>query len=524
MAVTLGEAILYLKTDAKGLTAGLKQAQSQVSGVMESIRANSLAIGAGMTAVGGGILAFLGTSLKAAGEAEDALAQLEAVLKSTGGAAGLTSEELQKMASGLQEVTTYDDEMIMSAESLLLTFTKIGRDVFPEALNSVLDMSTALGQDLKSSAIQLGKALNDPIRGVTALQRVGVSFTETQREQIKAMVEAGDVMGAQKLILAELNMEFGGSAAAAASTFNGAMAQMKNALGDLFEVIGNALTDGGGIKGLVQQIQSIIERTTAWVQANPALTSSIVQIAGVIGGLMLVLGPLFIMLPGIVTAFGLMKAAVLAVGAVLAGISAPIVAIVAGIAALIAAGIALYKNWDSVGKWLSETWETIKTTFLEGIAYVGEIVGKGAAWIYKLFTDPIGTIAESWQWLTDFVGGLFSNIVGWFEMAYNYIAGLWQSIKGMAADVISAFTGGYFGGFSGALADGGTVAANKAYIVGERGPEVFVPSSSGRVHSNEDSRGMMGGMTFNIQSLVVREEADVPKIARQLYRMVEMGA
>lgn len=524
MAVTLGEAILYLKSDAKGLTAGLNQAQTQVGSAMESIRRNSLAIGAGMTAVGGGILALLGTSLKAAGEAEDALAQLEAVLKSTGGAAGLTSEELQKMASGLQEVTTYDDEMIMSAESLLLTFTKIGRDVFPEALGSVLDMSTALGQDLKSSAIQLGKALNDPIRGVTALQRVGVAFTETQREQIKAMVEAGDVMGAQKLILAELNMEFGGSAAAAANTFNGAMAQMKNALGDLFEVIGNALTDGGGIKGLVEQIQSIIERTTAWVQANPALTQSIVQIAAVIGGFLVVLGPLFIMLPGIVAAFGLMKSAVLAVGAAIGAVSAPIIAVVAGIAALIVAGIALYRNWDSVSEWLGETWESIKETFLSGIRYVGEIVGKGAAWIYKLFTDPIGTIAESWQWLTDFVGSLFERMVGWFQAAYSYISQLWSYITQMAADVIGAFQGGISTGLSGALAGGGAVAANRSYLVGEEGPEVFVPSSSGRVVSNRESQGMMGGVNINIGTMAVREEADIEKISLRLFRMIEAGA
>jgi phage-related minor tail protein len=63
------------------------------------------------------------------------------------------------------------------------------------------DMSVALGTDASGSAIQLGKALNDPIKGVAALQKVGVSFTESQKEQIKTLVETGDTLGAQKIIL-----------------------------------------------------------------------------------------------------------------------------------------------------------------------------------------------------------------------------------------------------------------------------------------------------------------------------------
>ena len=75
----------------------------------------------------------------------------------------------------------------------------------------MLDMSVALGQDATQSAIQLGKALNDPVKGVTALRRVGVSFTAAQIKQIKTLVATGKTLQAQKLILRELNQEFGGS-------------------------------------------------------------------------------------------------------------------------------------------------------------------------------------------------------------------------------------------------------------------------------------------------------------------------
>jgi len=134
------------------------------------------ALGA-VTAVG----AFFKSAVDEAAEAEQNLAQLENVIKSTGGVAGVTAESITNMASELQKITTFSDDAIIAGDNLLLTFTNIGKDVFPEATKTMLDMSQALGQDISSSAIQLGKALNDPVNGITALSRVGVSFTEDQK-------------------------------------------------------------------------------------------------------------------------------------------------------------------------------------------------------------------------------------------------------------------------------------------------------------------------------------------------------
>src|SRR3989304_7377426 len=101
-------------------------------------------------------------------------------------------------------VTRFGDEAILSGENMLLTFTNIGKDVFPEATEVMLDMSQALGQDIKSSAIQLGKALQDPIQGVTALRRGGGNFTEDQQKMIESMGEAGDLLGGHKVIFPEV--------------------------------------------------------------------------------------------------------------------------------------------------------------------------------------------------------------------------------------------------------------------------------------------------------------------------------
>jgi acid phosphatase family membrane protein YuiD len=165
------------------------------------------------------------------------------VIKSTGGAAKITAAQVGNLATAISNKTGIDDEAIQSGANLLLTFTGIrnevgkGNDIFNQATQTITDMSAALGQDTKASAIQLGKALNDPIKGVTALQRVGVSFTESQKKQIKSLVDHGKTLEAQKVILKELGREFGGAAAAAASPSQ----KLGVIFGNLKESIGTAL-------------------------------------------------------------------------------------------------------------------------------------------------------------------------------------------------------------------------------------------------------------------------------------------
>jgi hypothetical protein len=184
-------------------------------------------------------------------ESENALAQLNATLKSTKGAAGLTSDEIVTMAQGLQKVTTFGDDAIIAMESQLLTFTKLGRDVVPQASEAILDLATKMGGDLKGATVQIGKALNDPIQGISALTKVGVTFNDAQKETIKQMVEMGDVAGAQSLILQELQTEFGGSARAARDTFGGAITALHNTFGDLLEGSGGNLNDAkAAVEGL----------------------------------------------------------------------------------------------------------------------------------------------------------------------------------------------------------------------------------------------------------------------------------
>ena len=167
----------------------------------------------------------------------------------------------------------FSDDAILGAENVLATFTSIKGDTFDAATQSILDVSQALGQDLQSSTIQVGKALNDPIQGITALSRVGVSFTDDQKNMIKAMVEAGDVAGAQGVILNELNKEFGGSAGAAVDTYAGQMKVLSEQFKDVQQSVGEALLPllqklgNLAVQYLVPAVDSIAQALVNWVDS-----------------------------------------------------------------------------------------------------------------------------------------------------------------------------------------------------------------------------------------------------------------
>lgn len=229
-------------------------------------------------ALGGTIIATFGTqqiiafgreSLNLSREQALAEAQLATVIESTGSAAGVTADEMRELASRLQDVTNFGDEAIITAVALLTTFTNIGGDVLPTATETVLDMSQALGKSLKESATQLGKALQDPIAGISALADSGVNFTGEQKEVIRSLVETGKVAEAQALILAELSIEFGGQAAAAREAAGGSIA-LGNAYVDLQEEIGFVLGDllglNEGMEAQIAIVDTASDRVSTWGQ------------------------------------------------------------------------------------------------------------------------------------------------------------------------------------------------------------------------------------------------------------------
>lgn len=180
-------------------------------------------------------------SVKDAVAHQQVMTQTAQAIKSTGDASGMTATQLEALAEKFGETTTFSADTTQAGENLLLTFTNIGKNVFPQATQAILDVSQAMHQDLQSSAIQVGKALDDPAKGMSALQRIGVTFSTSQQDAVKAMLKTGDTAGAQKLILKELEKEFGGSAQAAGQTFGGQLSILSDNLEVTKEKIGGAL-------------------------------------------------------------------------------------------------------------------------------------------------------------------------------------------------------------------------------------------------------------------------------------------
>lgn len=219
-----------------------------------------------------GFGAILKTGFDEAKDAAEGTAQLAAGIASTGNAASVSVDGLNSLASSIQDYSGQTDDSIVKSEQLLLTFTNIknnGPDkIFDQATKASADMAAKFGGDASQQAVLLGKALNDPVKGISALQRVGVSFTDSQKNTIDAMVKTGDVAGAQKVILGELNTEFGGAAKAAGESFPGQLKRVHRAFEDLSQGIvqGFLPVMGPALEGVITILKKVTPVATDMAQ------------------------------------------------------------------------------------------------------------------------------------------------------------------------------------------------------------------------------------------------------------------
>jgi len=223
-------------------------------------------------------------------EAKDAAAgtaQLAAGIASTGNAAHLSVDGLNSLASEIQNYSGQTDDSIVKSEQLLQTFTNIkntGPDkIFDLATKASADMAAKFGGDASSQAVVLGKALNDPVKGISALTRVGVTFTDEQKKTIESMVKTGDVAGAQKVILKELNTEFGGAAKAAGASFPGQLQRVHRAFEDLSQGIvqGFLPVMGPALEGAIKIMQKV---GPVAAEAAQKVATKMASIGATIGG------------------------------------------------------------------------------------------------------------------------------------------------------------------------------------------------------------------------------------------------
>lgn len=479
----VGTAFVLVRPETTGFTGALESKMASQKGALGKIgKAAGLAVASGFGVALVGIGAVIKTGFGEVKDYSAGLAQLQAGIKSTGNQAHVSAAGLENLASKIQDYSGQTDDSIVKSEQLLLTFTSIrnaagkNNDIFNQATVATANMAAKMGGDASASAIQLGKALNDPIKGVTALQRVGVSFTQQQKDQIKALVESGHVMAAQKIILKELNTEFGGAAKAAGESLPGQLARAKRAFEDLSqsvvttimpfvlpaieaitttlkriqpavtEIAQKAIAAFGSLIGfIVTRVIPVIGSIVSWFRRNLDAAKALA------GGISTVLvGAIVLYTAHMVTAAAATFAA-----------TWPIYAIAAAVAGVIFVLSKLGVSWSDVWTWIKAVASSAAVDkIVDGVrsAISGlEIAAKwlGDAWpgvwdrmatVTKKFGDQLGSVigrvdttkfGDQFGSIVDTISGLISRALPYVQ---NFVKLIVSSFDSLVAGVRSRWT------------------------------------------------------------------------------------
>lgn len=440
-----GSAIKGVKDDLRDLGTTAETTGGKTKGFLSSLG------GLGGAALMGGIgvaiagVTALGSAL--AGGMEDArnsaqlMASTEQTIKTMGNAAGRSAQDVADLASKLSDasgMSLFGDDQIQESENLLLTFGNIKGETFDLATALTVDLAQALGGAPADQAMMLGKALNDPVKGISALSKAGLTFSEEQKAMIASLVETGDMAGAQAIIIEELNKQVGGQAEAAAKAA-GPMAQFKARMGEVAEGAGALLLPmldavaGFLLDPVMPAIETVVNGIGPFIASFQAAGTQ----SGILGEALNFLGGIWQQLQVIID-----LAAQL--------IQATVVPIFTAIANFIKA------HSTEIQTVLSAAWTIIKTviqttlTIITGILQVALAVIKGdwsGAWeIVKTTANTVWEgiktiISAALDILKTVLSGALAKIKSDFETVWNgiksFLSGVWDGIKSTANTVWS---------------------------------------------------------------------------------------
>jgi hypothetical protein len=459
----VGALRVTLGIDTAAFEEGLGIAQKRLNAAGKKMQE----VGESMAAVGSNLSVAVTAPLLAAGAAAvqgaqaqaQAMAQVNAALESMGPVAGRTAEQLLAASDAMEMNSLFDgDEILSKVTANLLTFGNVAGEQFDRAQQAALDLSTRMGTDLQSSALLVGKALNDPIKGLTALGRTGIQFSEDQKAAIKAMVETGNTAGAQSIILGELERQFGGAAQAAADTSPWRKAQV--AIGQAGDKIGEALLP------VIEKVSGFVEKAAnAFNNLSPETQTMILAFAGIAA----VIGPVLVVLGTLVSSIGALApvfaplVALMGKGGlagVFTALGAAIAPFLVPIAAIAAAGALIYANWDKIapvleqlrekfvaviGPKITSLIETVKTTLTElWNGPLGEMIRTVIDWLGQLGAAFLQYLGER---IIAVVSALVSAVESGFKIVgdvFEIVSGLltgdfaraWEGLKSLVGNVI----------------------------------------------------------------------------------------
>lgn len=408
------------------------------------------------TAAFSAIAAVVGTGINNAIEAEKSNRQLEHSIIDISKGTKDQVDQIKALSMALQKKVGIDDDSLNRGAAQLATFGLQSKSVV--ALTKSLADFTINQDGLNASSEQyignaniMAKALNGQF-GI--LEKMGIRFTDSQQEIIKFGTEEQKVAAITEGFnqnLRETSDTIGGSAEAN-------MAKLRRSIGEITEQIGTKFIPI--LQQILDKVQPIIDKVLEWTQAHPELTTHLIIVAAAVSALVAALGFLGLALPVVITGFTLL--------------TGPIGLTVLALAAVAAATIYLIKNWDTLSTKAKEIWLSVWNT-IKG--YIDNIEN----WINEHLIRPVQNAIQAMSNLAAKVPG--SGGLG---------------ITNKIGDAISGALG------IGGRASGGPVSGGTPYIVGEQGPELFVPGKSGSIIPNG---GGYGNMVINITGTFLSEDA-----------------
>ncbi len=451
----------------------------------------------------------IGDFINAAEEADATNRKLEQTLRLAGDATGQWAKHAEDLANTLQYKTGIDDETIKNGQAILATFhdlsgaTGQASGAFDRATKAALDLSKAGFGDVSSTATMLGKALEDPQRGLTALRRVGVTFTADQEKLIKSLAASGDQAGAMNEILKAVEGQVGGTAEKTVTAGD----KMKVAWDETKESLGKALLP------VMEKLTPMVGDLAGFVQKNADwLVPFALGIAAVVLGVKAWIGAQTI-LNAVLATFGAEETVVLG----------PLLLIVFALGLAVAAVVLLYQKWDQVWNWIANLPAWAKILLLLAVitnpvsllilivatlgvywTNIWGVIAKVTGWVWdnvlsKVFGFIKGAVGDMitaavflwkiwvivWGALSDAVSkawGIIDRTVGWIADRIDQVLGPLEKLAGVVGKVGGALgLGNTLEGRTAvpALAEGGIVTRPTLAMIGERGPEAVVPLGSG---------------------------------------------
>lgn len=367
--------------------------------------------------IGGGLTTtYFATTVKAAEENEVAVNRLRQVFKSMGEANDKAAIQSEAYASKLEMQIGVEDEAIMAVQAKIATFKTVSNEaarmagMFDRATKAAFDMAATGFGEADQNAVQLGKALEDPIKGITALRRSGITFTESERAKIKALTESGQKLKAQDMIMRAVEKQVGGVAAKTVTTSKLATV----AWSEVTENIGKLLMPTIAQLGS-KFVNDVIPKVQAFIEKHPQL----IKYAAAAGVGLLALGAtakvLAFGINGAISVFNGVSAAVKFMGNTFSFVGRLVAAnpVLAIIAAVAVAAFLIYKYWGPIKVFFTRLWDNVTSVF-----------GKAWNWIKGLFLNytPAGLVIQHWDKITAWFSWLWDKVKAVFRAT-------WEGIK-----------------------------------------------------------------------------------------------